>query len=174
MKSDSSKSKAAPEQLLLFVCTGNICRSPMAEVIARARLGEKSGWKVASAGVAAIDGEPASEAAVVACRELGLDLRQHGSQPVTRELLEKARWVVVMTETHREVLSRRFPEFHARIRTLKSFGFSKDFGDIPDPIGGSLDVYRTVRDAIESALSDLVIFLMEQDGRVKSGREQQT
>ena len=93
---------------------------------------------------------------------------------MTRELLEKARWVVVMTETHREVLSRRFPEFHARIRTLKSFGFSKDFGDIPDPIGGSLDVYRTVRDAIESALSDLVIFLMEQDGRVKSGREQQT
>lgn len=171
MKSDSSKSDAAPKQLL-FVCTGNICRSPMAEVIARARLGEKSGWKVASAGVAAIDGEPASEEAVVACREIGLDLRQHGSQPVTRELMETSRWVVVMTETHREVLSRRFPEFHARIRTLKSFGFSKDFGDIPDPIGGSLDVYRTARNQIESALSDLVIFLLEQDGRIKPGREQ--
>ncbi len=162
--------KETPKQIL-FVCTGNICRSPMAEVIARARLGEKSGWKVASAGVAAIHGEPASGEAVEVCRELGLDLRQHGSQPVTRELLEQARWIIVMTQMHREVLARRFPEYHARIRLLKSFGFPKGFEDIPDPIGSSHDVYRTVRDAIESAISDLVIFLMEQDGRLKHGKE---
>jgi protein-tyrosine-phosphatase len=170
MKSDLPKPAAPPKQIL-FVCTGNICRSPMAEVILRARLGEKSGWKVASAGVAAINGEPASEEAVEVCRELHLDLRKHGSQPVTRELLEQSRWVVVMTRMHQEILARRFPEFHARIRTLKSFGFSKDFEDIPDPIGSSHDVYRTVRDAIDSAISDLVIFLMEQDSRHKHGKE---
>jgi len=146
----------------------------MAEYILRARLGDKSDWKVASAGVAAADGEPASEEAVVVCRELGLDLRRHGSQQVTRALMENSRWVVVMTEMHREVLARQYPEFHARIRLLKSFGFSGAFGDIPDPIGGSLDVYRTVRDAIESAISDLVLFLMEQDGRVNPGREHTT
>ena len=173
MNSDTQNSESTPKQILL-VCTGNICRSPMAEYILRARLGDKSDWKVASAGVAAGDGEPASEEAVVVCRELGLDLRRHGSQQVTRALMENSRWVVVMTEMHREVLARQYPEFHARIRLLKSFGFSGAFGDIPDPIGGSLDVYRTVRDAIESAISDLVLFLMEQDGRVNTGREQTT
>jgi protein-tyrosine-phosphatase len=162
--------KSEPKQIL-FVCTGNICRSPMAEYVLRARLGQDSEWKVASAGVAAINGEPASEEAVEVCRELGLDLRQHGSQPVTREQLENSRWIVVMTQMHREVLVRRFPEFNTRIRLLKSFGFSREFGDIPDPIGGSLDVYRTVRDSIESAISDLIIFLMEQDGRVNPGKE---
>jgi protein-tyrosine-phosphatase len=173
MKPEAPKPEAAPKQIL-FVCTGNICRSPMAEYIMRARLGNQSEWKVASAGVAAAEGEPASEEAVVVCRELGLDLRRHGSQPVTRALMEKSRWVVVMTETHREVLARQYPEFHARIRLLKSFGFSKAFGDIPDPIGGPHEVYRTVRDMIESAISDLVLFLMEQDGRVQPGREQKT
>ena len=170
MKPDTQKPDAASKQIL-FVCTGNICRSPMAEVILRARLGKDSEWKVASAGVAAINGEPASAEAVVVCRELGLDLRQHGSQPVTRELLENSRWVVVMTQMHREILTRRFPDIHARIKLLKSFGFSQNFGDIPDPIGGPVEVYRTVRDMIESAISDLVIFLMEQDGRVETGKE---
>ena len=162
--------KSESKQILL-VCTGNICRSPMAEVILRARLGKDTDWKVASAGVAAPNAVPASEEAIVACRELGLDLRQHGSQPVTRELMENSRWIIVMTEMHREILSRQYPEFHAHIRLLKSFGFSGAFGDIPDPIGGSLDVYRTVRGMIESAISDLVLFLMEQDGRVEPGKE---
>ena len=170
MKPDTQQSETTPKQILV-VCTGNICRSPMAEVILRARLGKDSEWKVASAGVAAGNGEPASEESVAVCRELGLDLRQHGSQPVTRELMETSRWVVVMTELHREVLARRYPEFHGRIRLLKSFGFSGAFGDIPDPIGSPVEVYRTVRDMIESAVSDLVLFLLEQDGRVKPGKE---
>ena len=170
MKSDVQKSNAATKQIL-FVCTGNICRSPMAEVILRSRLGKDTEWKVASAGVAAADGEPASEEAIAVCRELGLDLRQHGSQPVTRGLVEHARWIVVMTEAHCEILTRRHPELNTRIRLLKSFGFSKDFADIPDPIGGSVEVYRTVRDMIEAAISDLILFLVEQDGRMQSGKE---
>jgi protein-tyrosine-phosphatase len=173
MKTDSHNPESAPKQLL-FVCTGNICRSPMAEYILRARLGKDSEWKVASAGVAAPQGEPASEGAIEVCRELGLDLSQHASQLVTRELVEASRWIVVMTQLHREYLARQYPGFFLRIRCLKSFGLSKDFGDIPDPIGGPVVVYRTVRDMIESAISDLVLFLMEEDGRMKSGKEHTT
>jgi len=160
-----------PKNQILFVCTGNICRSPMAEYILRARLGPDSGWKVASAGVAAPYGAPASPEAVQVCHELQLDLHPHRSQPVTRELLAAARWIVVMTAYHRDILIDLHPQFAPRIRLLKSFGFSGSISDIPDPIGGSVEVYRTARDMIDSAISDLILFLLETDGRPQAGKE---
>ena len=143
----------------------------MAEYILRARLGLHAAWQVASAGVAAVSGLPASAAAVQVCTELNVDLRPHRSQPVTQELLHASQWIVVMTESHREQLLHLYPAAAPRLRLLKSFGFSEAFGDIPDPIGGSIEVYRTVRNQIESALSDLILFLMEQNGWLRSGKE---
>jgi len=162
--------KSQPKQIL-FVCTGNTCRSPMAEYILRARLGPDAPWSVASAGVAAAKGFPASATAVQVCNELNVDLRPHRSQPVTRELLAASHWIIAMTAGHRDHLVQLYPQTAPRIRLLKSFGFSEGFGDIPDPIGGSVEVYRTVRNQIESALSDLILFLMEQDGRLEPGKE---
>lgn len=144
---------------VLFVCTGNTCRSPMAEVLFRHRIGAEAGWNAASAGVYAGAGSPASGHAIEALRELALDLHGHQSQPLSAELVNPAELIVTMTASHRLQILQNFPEVGNRVFLLKSFGTSKVPADISDPFGGSLDVYRKTRDEIDRALSDLVLFL---------------
>lgn len=144
---------------ILFVCTGNLCRSPMAEALFRHRMGEDSGWEAASAGTYATYGSPASENAVEAVRELGVDLSGHHSQPLTAELVEAADLIVVMTAEHRFHLLQDFPEVGNRVFLIKSFGTSKVPADVSDPYGGSLNTYKRIRDEIDRALSDLILFI---------------
>ncbi len=152
-----------PARHILFVCTGNSCRSPMAEALFRARSGPDFGWTAASAGVSAWPGMPASAEAVEALRELGIDHRDHRSRPVDPGEVARAELIVAMTEGHRRELVRRFPEASDRIVTLTSFG-SGPARDIGDPVGLSLDAYRRCRDLIDSALSDLLLALRERSG----------
>ena len=144
---------------IVFVCTGNTCRSPMAAALFRLRVGENSGWEAASAGTYASPGSPASGNAISALRELGIDLSHHRSQPLTVELVEMADLIVVMTADHRAQILHAMPEVEDRVFLIKSFGTTRVPADVSDPFGGSLDTYKRIRDEIDRALSDLILFI---------------
>jgi protein-tyrosine-phosphatase len=124
----------------------------MAEYMFRRHLESYPGWQTCSAGVMTGYGTPASRFAVKAVKEIGIDLRPHRSQPVSPELVDDALIIVVMTSTHRDILCERFPDAESKVKLLKEFDVDSDGGDVMDPIGLSLDVYKHVRDEIDRAL----------------------
>ena len=136
---------------ILFVCTGNTCRSSMAEGIARHLLkqsGLEDSIMFASAGIAAFSGEPASPKAAAVLEEEGIDLSGHRARLLTTELIETASLVLTMTQAHRHRVLELDPTAEAKVFLLKEFaGCSNSFDDntdIPDPIGQPLSVYRKV------------------------------
>lgn len=166
---DRDISSLAGVQIVL-VCTGNTCRSPMAEAVLKGMLAEElqvpvdqlgsAGVSVISAGVATGGGSPASPEAVRAVAELGLDLSQHRSRTATVEMLERADVVLTMTQGHRATIVSQAPSLSELVQTL-----SPDGRDVDDPIGGPASVYQSclkqIRGAIEARFSELVSLVRE-------------
>lgn len=150
-----------PTQEILFVCTGNTCRSPMAERLMAHLCRTVEGWTFRSAGLFAAEGAPASEGAISVLDEKGLDLSDHRSRHLSPEMIQAAAWVVPMTGDHRRLVLEQAPERAERVRTLHSFGSADPARDVMDPVGGTLDTYRVTRDEIESALTDLILAVIQ-------------
>lgn len=142
---------------LLFVCSGNTCRSPMAEGIARARLAEKLGVPVAeledrgirviSAGTHGLGGAPASSEAAELLLQRSVDIRGHVARGLTPELVRSADRIYVMTRAHRAAVLELDPAAEARVEPLDPEA------EISDPIGGAFEDYRACADQIEAALA---------------------
>jgi protein-tyrosine phosphatase len=148
---------------LLFVCSGNICRSPLAQVMAHAALHDAEiDVLVESSGTAAIEGLSAEAGARRQAESIGLSLDAHRAQPVTREMIANATLVVCVTDRHRDYLHRFFPEAKAKIL---SFDDVTGMGDIPDPYGGSESDYRDVREQLAKGMPKIVAALTGQKGR---------
>lgn len=148
---------------ILFVCSGNTCRSPLAEAIAKNILPGRLDFRVdiSSAGASALEGSPASQYSIEVGQAHALDLSSHRARLLTPALIGGADLVVTMGARHREIVGTLDPEALDYTFLLTNFS-DHHFGDIPDPIGGGLEVYertyQLIRDCVESMASRLARF----------------
>lgn len=136
---------------LLFVCTGNTCRSPLAEGLARIMFGDLV--QVSSAGMEAWDGENVSAHVVEILKEQNVDLSQHRARRIKDGLMADADWIIPMTQAQEAGLKQRFPHYADKTRCLGNWGKGKR--DIIDPWMGSLEVYRQTAQEIRELLNCL-------------------
>jgi len=148
---------------ILTVCTANICRSPMAEVLLqhalRAQPEPLKSLKVCSAGAAASKGDPVSENSVYALKKVGLNLSGHIAQPLTPKLVHDALAVFCMTESHRAMILLSFDLPPDNVYLFREFMPPPAAQEIADPYGGSLKHYEACRDEMVEAIPSLVEFL---------------
>jgi glycine hydroxymethyltransferase len=146
---------------ILFVCTGNICRSPMAEGLFRHAVDGRGEFRVLSAGVGAIDGQSPSANAVRAMRELGIDISKQRSRMLTAELVDQADLILGMTHNHVDSISLLYPQAAEKSFLLREFDDSLDYyeKDISDPIGGPIEIYKACRDQIAQGIATTLNFI---------------
>jgi protein-tyrosine phosphatase len=141
---------------MLFVCSGNTCRSPMAEGLAKKKIAEKigcnidqlddMGYKIESAGVLAVKGFAASDGSIRFCASKGIDISNHQSQRLTGEKIKNADYIFAMSNGHKDAIIQLCPQAEQKTMLLK------DGEDINDPIGGDYDAYAACGLEIEKAL----------------------
>src|SRR5205823_11950 len=142
---------------ILLVCTGNICRSPLAAALLQRALAQRGidGLEVASAGTGAWDGAPVSEGAYLVGLERGLDLSAHRARLLTRELVEEADLILTMARHHRARVDELGGETHVFVLGEYA-GREGDAAEVSDPFGGDLEVYRDTCVELEALIDTAV------------------
>jgi protein-tyrosine-phosphatase len=151
---------------ILFVCTGNICRSPLAEALLKRALHERAVEEVTveSAGTGAWDGAPASEGAYLVALERGLDLSGHRARLLTREIVEDAAMILTMARHHRARVHELGGE--GRVHVLGEYvGKTGEEAEVGDPFGGDLEVYRDTCAELEALIATVADRLAAEAGR---------
>jgi protein-tyrosine phosphatase len=150
---------------IVIVCTGNTCRSPMAESILKDALIKRGEvideFNITSAGISTIDGLDASKHSISALKEMNIDLKNHKSKLLTLGLIEKADLILTMTKTHKDIILNSMPQFSNKIFTLKEFADDKNI-DIVDPFGGSLEVYKVTAKDIQNTINKLIDKILQK------------
>jgi RpiB/LacA/LacB family sugar-phosphate isomerase len=146
---------------VLFICTGNICRSPMAEGLFRKATNGIGGFRILSAGLGAVDGQPPTIHSVNAMKEVGIDISAQRSRALTSELVRQADYIFGMTHGHVDTVGLLYPAAAEKTFLLREFDDSLDpyEKDIADPIGSPYEVYVHCREQIEQGIASLLRFM---------------
>lgn len=146
---------------VLFVCTGNTCRSPLAEALFRDLVKGRADYTVRSAGVGAFSGQPASRHSVTLARERGLDLSGHSSRAVTHDLVDEATHIFALSRSHLAALYADFPEAGDKFYLLSEFAADDALrgSDVSDPFGGGIEEYRQTLAMLEKLLPSIHAYI---------------
>src|SRR5260370_1356744 len=144
---------------ILFVCTGNVCRSPMAEGLFRQMLANRPDIRVRSAGISTFPGQPPSPYAVDVLADLRIDISNLRSQPLSEELVREASCIIAMTRSHMVSIQYLFPDAAEKTFLLREFEDNASCLDLSDPIGMGLEAYEVTRDIIRRALPGILKFI---------------
>lgn len=135
---------------ILVVCTGNICRSPIADYMLREKLTGR-GFNVSSAGTGAMVGWPADPPASAVAKANGLDLTGHSARQLTPELLTASDLVLTLDQTHSNWINQRFPQFRGRVHKILKW---RENADVEDPYGESAAFFEKTYKEIELGVAD--------------------